>query len=139
MLRMTTWSAPVRFAEADQQGIAFNAHYLTWCDEAMTAWLREIELPYDGLLARGLDTRLVASALQWAAPVRWGDVVEVDAAAERVGRTSFVVRFEVHVGGRACCTVATTYVLTDLDGLPRPVPDDVRARLTGEPAATLPA
>ena len=30
------WSAPVRFVECDQQGVVFNAHYLTWADEAAT-------------------------------------------------------------------------------------------------------
>src|SRR5262249_38045593 len=30
-----TWSAVVRYAEVDQQGVVFNAHYLTYCDEAM--------------------------------------------------------------------------------------------------------
>lgn len=125
----STWSAPLRFAEADQQGIAFNAHYLTWCDEAMTAWLRAIGLPYDSLLDRGLDTRVVASSLTWASPVRWGDVVAVDTCGERVGRTSFVVRFEVRVATRPCCTVLTTYVLTDSTGVPEPVPGDVRQAL----------
>jgi len=29
------WSSPVRYVECDQQGIVFNAHYLTWADEAV--------------------------------------------------------------------------------------------------------
>ena len=35
---MTRWSAPVRYAEVDQQGIVFNSHYLLYCDEAMDAY-----------------------------------------------------------------------------------------------------
>ena len=126
-----TWSAPVRYSECDQQGIAFNSHYLAWADETMTAWCAATGHPYRQLLERGLDTRVVASSLEWSSSARWGDVVEVDAAAERIGRTSFVVAFDVHVGDRACCTVRTTYVMTDHDGRPVPVPDDLRAAWTG--------
>lgn len=122
-----TWSAPVRYAECDMQGIVFNAHYLLYADEAMNAWCEQVGHPYPTLLERGLDTRVVASSLTWSAPARWGEVLEVDVAARRVGRTSFGLESTVHVGERVCCRVETTYVLTDRDGRPTPVPDDLRA------------
>jgi acyl-CoA thioester hydrolase len=127
MARMSVWSAPVRYAECDMQGVVFNAHYLAYADEAMTAVLRSLGTPYDALLARGLDTAVVASELTWVAPVRWGDVVEVDGEVERVGRTSFTVLFTISVRDQPCCRVRTSYVLTDLHRTPTAVPDDLRA------------
>jgi acyl-CoA thioester hydrolase len=124
------WSAPVRYAECDQQGIVFNAHYLTWADEAVLPWLASVGTPYPALLARGLDTRVVSSTLDWTAPARYGDLVEVDAALDRLGRTSFTVAFDVRVGERACCRVRTTYVLVGTDGRPVPVPEDLRTAWT---------
>ena len=121
------WSSPVRYVECDQQGIVFNAHYLVWCDEAVTGWMAATGLTYAGLAARGLDTRVVSSTLDWKASARYGDVVEVDARTDRVGRTSFTVGFDVRVGEQVCCTVRTTYVLVDEEGRPTPVPDDLRA------------
>lgn len=44
-----------------------------------------------------------------------------------MGRTSFVVAFLVHAGGRTSCEVRTTYVMTDPAGTPVPVPDALRA------------
>jgi acyl-CoA thioester hydrolase len=32
---MPAWSAPVRYAECDQQGVVFNANYLAYADEAV--------------------------------------------------------------------------------------------------------
>lgn len=125
---MSTWSSPVRYAECDQQGVVFNSHYLAWADEAMTALLMHLGTPYDDLLARGLDTAVVASALTWQAPARWGDVVEVDGQVEQIGRSSFTAVFTVRVGERTCCTVRTTYVLYGPDRRPVRVPDDVRER-----------
>lgn len=123
----TVWTAPVRYVECDQQGIVFNSHYLLWCDEAVTAWLVAVGTPYAGLADRGLDTKVVAAALEWTSSARYGEVVEVDAQAERLGMSSFTVGFAVRVGDRACCTVRTTYVLVDDAGRPTRVPDDLRA------------
>ncbi len=122
-----TWSAPVRFVECDQQGVVFNAHYLVWADEAATAWWASIGLPWDEIAARA-DPVVKASSLEWSAPVRWGDTVEVDAAAERLGRTSLGLRLTVRVRERVCCVVRNTYVGT-VGGVSTPWPDDVRERL----------
>ena len=119
-----TWSAPVRYAEADQQGIVFNAHYLTFCDEAMAAYLGE-----HGLLPFAEQVRLASSTLSWTGSARWGDVVEVSVDCASVGRTSLTMRFVVAAGGRDCCRVETVYVHTDADGVPRPIPDEVRATI----------
>ena len=124
---MATWSAPVRYGECDQQGIVFNAHYLAYADEASTSWFAATGTTYGALRERGLDMVVKASTLEWSSPARYGDVVEVDAACERVGRTSFEVAYAVRVGERACCAVRTTYVLVGADGGPVRVPDDLRA------------
>jgi acyl-CoA thioester hydrolase len=129
---VTTWSAPVRYAECDQQGIVFNSHYLLWCDEAVVGWFAATGSTYAELGARGLDTKVVSSTLDWSSSARYGDVVEVDVRTERIGRTSFTVAFEVRVGERLCCRVSTTYVLVDDDDVPTPVPDDLRVAWAAE-------
>jgi acyl-CoA thioester hydrolase len=122
---MSSWTAPVRYAEIDGQGVVFNAHYLTYCDEAMAHFCRERDLA--GFAA---DVQLVASNLTWTSAARWGDVVEVDVACTRVGRTSLTLCFDIRVGTRACCRVETTYVHIDGAGRPAPVPDEARAALS---------
>jgi acyl-CoA thioester hydrolase len=121
---MATWSAPVRYAEVDQQGVVFNAHYLLYCDEAMGAFCIE----------RGLTdfvqlVRLVTSTLTWSGPAHWRDLIEVDVQCTKVGRTSATLAFEVRAGGRPCCHVETVYVYADAAGVPREIPDDVRGAL----------
>ncbi len=123
------WSSPVRFVECDQQGVVFNAHYLTWADEAANAWWSARGLPWDALLERGLEYLVKASSLDWTSSARWGDTVEVDAELGALGRTSLTLVLTVGVGERACCVIRTVYVAT-ADGVPTPWPDDVRARLS---------
>jgi acyl-CoA thioester hydrolase len=122
---MSTWSAPVRYAEVDQQGVVFNSHYLLYCDEAMGTFCAQ----------RGLQdfvelVRLVASSLTWSGPAHWGDVIEVDVRCTRVGVTSATLAFDVRAGGRPCCAVETTYVYADEAGTPQPIPDEMRVKLS---------
>jgi acyl-CoA thioester hydrolase len=122
------WSAPVRFVECDQQGVAFNAHYLTWADEAVNTWWAAAGLPYGALESWGLEYYVKASALDWVSSARYGETVAVDVELETLGRTSLTLVFAVRVGDRLCCTVRTTYVAT-AGGRPSPWPDEVRALL----------
>jgi acyl-CoA thioester hydrolase len=124
-----TWSSRVRYAECDQQGVAFNAHYLTWADEAATDWWAAIGLPWDDLVTRGGEAMVRASTLEWTSSARWGDTVTVVARVEKLGRTSLTVRFAVSAGGRHCCTILTTYVWVTPDGS-APWPEDVRGLLS---------
>jgi acyl-CoA thioester hydrolase len=120
----STWLAPVRYVEADQQGLVFNAHYLTYCDEAFGAFCAE-----RGLLSFAEQVYVVSSTLSWTASARWGDLVEVRTRCLRVGRTSAVIGFEIRASGRDCCQVETVYVLTDAHGVKTPIPDSVRTVL----------
>ena len=92
-----TFAFPVvpRYAEIDQQGVVFNAHYLTWFDEAFTGFLDHVGVAYPDLIAAGVDVQVVHTELDYAAPVRWRDEVSVGVTCERVGTTSFVLRFAV--------------------------------------------
>jgi acyl-CoA thioester hydrolase len=123
------WSSPVRFVECDQQGVVFNAHYLTWADEASNHWWAAHGLTWDDVAAR-VDPVVKASTLDWTSSARWGDTVTVDADTEALGRTSVTVRFTIRVGERVCCVVRNTYVATD-GGRATPWPDDIRALLSG--------
>jgi acyl-CoA thioester hydrolase len=122
------WSSPVRFVECDQQGVVFNAHYLTWADEASNSWWAAHRLPWDVVAAR-VNPVVKASTLDWTSSARWGDTVTVDAETEELGRTSVTVRFTIRVDDRECCVVRNTYVATD-GGRATPWPDDIRALLT---------
>ncbi len=105
----------------------FNAHYLTWADEASNHWWAAHGLPWDAVAGR-VDPVVKASTLDWTSSARWGDTVTVDAETEKLGRTSLTVRFTIRVGERECCVVRSSYVCT-VEGASAPWPDDVRALL----------
>ena len=85
-----------RWAETDAQGIVFNGHYLTYFDVAITEYWRAIGLPYPaGLADTGVDLFAVKSTVEYVAPARSDDVIDVGCRAAKLGRSS--VAFELAI------------------------------------------
>lgn len=133
-----SFSFPIvpRYAEVDQQGVVFNGHYLTWFDEACTGFLDRLPVNYEGLLAHGLDFKVVRSEIDYLASVRWRDSVRVAVVCEKVGTTSFTIAFTVLcTGAQEAEQVAVrgrnTYVVVSTrDWAKRDIPDTFRTALT---------
>ncbi len=123
----------VRYGEVDQQGVAFNAHYLAWCDDALEVWFGEI-----GLRAKavGWDCMVVKAVLEWSAAATSGDHVDLDVAVVRWGTTSFDVACTGTIAERALFVALLTYVGVR-PGTTEPVapPPEVRSALGGPPPA----
>lgn len=107
----------IRYMEIDGQGVVFNAWYLTYFDDAFTAFLSARGLSYPALLEAGFDTQLVHSEIDWKTGLRWQDDVRVAVSTARIGRTSFAVDFQTRRnGGEVTCSARTVYVVVATDG-----------------------
>jgi acyl-CoA thioester hydrolase len=135
---VTAFSLPVvpRYAEVDQQGVVFNGHYLTWFDEACTAFLDHLGVTYPGLIESGHDVQVVHSEIDFVGPVRWRDSVRVEVHCERIGSTSFTLGFDVRrsnpdVVEQTAVRGHNVYVVVSTaDWAKRPIPDSLREVLT---------
>jgi acyl-CoA thioester hydrolase len=120
----------VRYLEVDRQGVVFNAWYLAYFDDALTAFLVHRGLPYEALMATGHDVQLVHTELDWTGALGFGDDATVAVTVDHVGTTSFTLRFEVRRAGTPVCVGRTVYVCIALDGTgKRPLTDALRAAL----------
>jgi len=124
-----------RYAEIDQQGVAFNGHYLTWFDEACTGLFDHLRVSYADLIAEGVDMQVVHTEIDFRAPVRWREAVRIAVCCEHIGTTSFTLGFTVlgtdaegiekaRVSGKNVYVVVSTS-----DWSKRPVPEAVRIAL----------
>jgi acyl-CoA thioester hydrolase len=111
----------VRYVECDMQGVVFNAHYLSYVDDAVGRWMATLDKPYTEL---GWDCMVVHAELDWKASARYGEVVEIEGSVLRWGTTSYVLAFDLHVGERAVCRVELTYVGVALDTTDKMAPPD---------------
>lgn len=126
------YRSPVRYFEVDTQGVVFNMWYLGYVDEA-SSWFFD-RLPTARLRELGMDVQLVHAEVDWAGSLRAGDTAHIAVATERVGTTSFTLRYEIRrqpgVGTAPVAVVRVVYVTVaaDISGK-RPVPDELRAAL----------
>lgn len=79
----------VRWAEVDPQSIVFNGHYLTYADVAITEYFRALGIRYPQDLSRdGGDFFAIKTVLEYLAPARFDDELQIGIRAARLGRSS---------------------------------------------------
>lgn len=121
----------VRYGECDAQKVAFNARYGDYVDLATTEFLRA--LGYEQELVSGeLDYQVVKQTVEWRAPARFDQVLEIAVYALRLGTTSFALAAEVRIAGHEAviAQAETVYVRVNHRTLAKmPLPDDFRAAL----------
>jgi acyl-CoA thioester hydrolase len=121
-------SVRVRYAEVDAQGVVFNAHYLTYCDEAVTRWWVDAGLSFGD---HGWDVMVKKAVVEWAGSAGFDDVLDIDVRVSRWGTTSHDVECTGTVGGRPVFSAVITYVgVAHGTRTPMEPPDAVRALLS---------
>jgi len=121
----------VRYIECDAQRVVFNSRYSDYVDVGINEFLRATGV-LGGFITGPLDFQLVKQTVEWKAPARFDQVLELRIAATRLGTTSFVIGTEFRIAGedRVIVTVETVYVLVDAKTLAKlPLPDTIRAAL----------
>src|SRR5690606_10218886 len=79
----------VRWAEVDPQGIVFNGNYLTYADVAITEYFRAMDVAYPAdLLKDGGDFFAVKTLLEYLAPARFDDLLDIGVRVSRLGGAS---------------------------------------------------
>ena len=121
----------VRYIECDAQKVVFNSRYSEYVDVGINEFRRAAGVLGD-FITGPLDFQLVKQTVEWKAPARFDQVLELRIAATRLGTTSFTIGTEFRVAGaeRVIVTVETIYVLVDGKTLTKlPLPDAIRVAL----------
>ena len=117
----------VRYGEADLQGIAFNAHYLSYFDVGMTELWRAAFGNYQAFLERGVDIVLAEARLWFRKPARFDDELTLSVAVTHMGVTSILTRHAARCGEDVVADGELRHVLVDLQTLAKtPIPDWAR-------------
>ena len=86
----------VRYSEVDAQAVVFNAHYLTYFDTAITEYFRALGYDYLGEVARtGIDFHTVKSVVEYKAPIRFDEDIDVCVRVARIGRSSITLALAI--------------------------------------------
>jgi acyl-CoA thioester hydrolase len=119
----------VGFSDTDAQGVVYYGRYMPYFDLARVEYLRSL-----GLLGTGSERRqfaMRAMTVEYHAPARFDDAIEIDVRVSRIGTTSVTFEFAAYLDGEVLAVTAEqTAVLVDLDERTScPVPDSFRERI----------
>ncbi|KJC37065.1 thioesterase [Bradyrhizobium sp. LTSP885] len=90
----------VRYSEVDAQAVVFNAHYLTYFDTAITEYFRALGYDYLGEVTRtGIDFHTVKSVVEYKAPIRFDEEIDVCVRVARIGRSSITLALAIFAKG----------------------------------------
>ncbi len=122
----------VGFSDTDAQGIVYYGRYLPYFDVARVEYHRHLEM----LDAAMTDDQFVmrASAVEYFAPARFDDLIEVFIRLRGIGRTSATYECAAYRANDdvLMVTAEQTLVLVDLEERrARPIPDWYRERIRG--------
>ncbi len=106
----------VRYSEVDGQSVVFNAHYLTYYDTAITEFFRWLGYDYTAdVKATGVDFHTVKSLVEYKAPIRFDEQIEVGVRVGAIGNSS--LRFDLAIfekdAGDLRATGEIVWVYTD--------------------------
>jgi acyl-CoA thioester hydrolase len=86
----------VRYYETDAQGILFNAAYLAFFDTAIIEYLRALPYDWNGERERShTEFHTVRALVEFHAPVRFDDEIEIGTRIAKIGRSSVTFRLAV--------------------------------------------
>lgn len=104
----------VRYGECDAQHVVYNPKYGEYFDLAATEFLRAVAAPasaFDG----SFEFQVVKLLVEWTAPARFDDVLEIAVRTSKVGNTSFVLSYKIRKPGEAAPIVTGETVNVHVD------------------------
>ncbi|MDX6509420.1 MAG: acyl-CoA thioester hydrolase [Gaiellaceae bacterium] len=123
----------VGFSDTDAQGIVYYGRYLPYFDLARVEYLRHLGLlRLETGIEEGHEFVMRASSVEYFAPARFDDLIEIFVRMARIGRTSATFECAAHRvdDDQLMVTATQTLVLVDLDERKAaPIPDDYRERI----------
>ena len=120
-----TYEHDVRFEETDAQGVVFFGNYVTFMDEAVLNYWREIGHPYDGVLDEGWEVFVVHAEVDYRTSTRYGDRLRHGVRVGEIGTSSLTFEYRCLRDGEVVAEGGLVQVAVDADGEPMPVPEAI--------------
>lgn len=128
------YSLPVRiyWEDTDAGGVVYHARYLAFMERARSEWMRQHGHGQQQLRAiHGLVFAVRAMTLDFLAPARLDDALDVTVELTDCRRASLVFRQAVLRGGERLCEATVRIAALDAAGFrPAAIPADLHAQLT---------
>ncbi len=122
----------VRYAETDQMGIVHHANYVVWLELGRSDWMRARGKGYAEIEAAGFRLVVNAVQVQYRAPARYDEEVQVRTHLKEAGRRKVVFGYVVERDGQRLAEGESVHLVADAQGRATVLPDALLSLLRGE-------
>lgn len=128
---MTEQSHTVRvyYEDTDFGGVVYYANYLKFYERGRSEALRALGVDQVAMKAEGLVFVVRRAEVDYIAPARFDDVLEVRTAISRLGGASAVMTQRILRDGAALSEAVVRVACMDSEGRPARFPPELRERL----------
>lgn len=126
----------VRYADTDQMGFGYYAHYLRWFEVGRTELIRSLGLSYREIEERGVSLPVIEARCRYLKPARYDDLLAVETGVMALGRASVCFGYRVARAGDPAELLAwgsTEHCFINDSGRPVRPPADLADRLRRSP------
>ena len=124
----------VRWMECDAQGIAYNGAYLGYLEIGQAEYYRNLGFAIYTIPKSGyFDFAVVKSTLEFKAPAKVDEIIELHVRVSNIGNTSLTLNMEIYpeASERLLTSIEAIYVGYDAaTESTKRVPDDIRRLVT---------
>jgi acyl-CoA thioester hydrolase len=138
MVKPSTTSFRVRYAETDQMGVVYYSNYFIWCELGRVEYLRQLGFEYKEMEGEdGCMLPVVEANCRYKAPARYDDTITVETHV--TGLRQHVIKFSYRIlragSGELLAEAETVHVVVDTAMRKRPMPEKYAAAIRATMAA----
>ena len=122
----------VRYAETDQMGVVYYAHYFVWFAVGRTDLLRESGWNYREMESEGFALPVIEAHCTYRESAKYDDEIEIRTTGEILSavRVQFTYQVVRTADGATLSTGTTVHATVDRSGRPCRLPQRVRTLLS---------
>ena len=134
-------SIRVRYCECDPMGVAYHGSHVAWLEVGRTELLRTSGVSYRAMEGAGVFLVVTRMEIRYRRPIRYDDVLEIRTLVASGTRIKILHEYEIRLmeregkdvarlhdrGDDLLAVASTTLACVDHDGVPRALPDWLRA------------
>jgi acyl-CoA thioester hydrolase len=104
----------VRFRDTDVQGHVYFGTYFEFCDEAYSAYMRAMGLPWQEMVKSGTDMFYASATCDYLGSARFEDTIHIEVRVDKIGNTSVTTAFVIrNDDGEVLAKASLTNVCVD--------------------------
>lgn len=121
----------VRYCECDPMGVAHHSVFPVWFEMGRTELLRSSGRSYRDFEEEGIFLAVVSLEVKYRRPARYDDLLTLVTRLDDLGHVKIEHSYELRRGEDSLATARTTLACLDREGRARPLPDSLRATISG--------